>query len=75
MITKSALVHGALDHERTRLIAWVAVNVTLLGLFAAAARRCWETQPLAIIVLPVPFALLLVALVVARDRWTPSVPG
>jgi hypothetical protein len=70
MTTKTA--HGTLDHERAGLVAWVAVNVTLLALFAMAAARCWATEPLAILVLPVPLALLLVALVVVRDRWTPA---
>lgn len=72
MTTKTANANGALDHERVRLIAWVAVNVTLLALFAMAAARCWTTEPLAILVLPVPLALLLVALVVVSDRWTPA---
>jgi Na+-driven multidrug efflux pump len=70
MTTKTAHANGALDQERVRLIAWVAVNVTLLALFAMAAARCWATEPLAILVLPVPLALLLVALVVVSDRWT-----
>jgi Na+-driven multidrug efflux pump len=72
MTTKTAHANGALDHERVRLIAWVAVNVTLLALFAMAAARCWATEPLTILVLPVPLALLLVALVVVSDRWTPA---
>jgi hypothetical protein len=70
MTTRTA--HGTLDHERARLLAWVAVNVALLALFAMAAARCWATEPLAILVLPVPLALLLVALVVVSDRWTPA---
>lgn len=60
--------------ENVKLVAWVAVVFLLLALFAAAAQTFWTAQPLAILVLPVPFALMLVILVVVSDRWSRHAP-
>ena len=38
-------------------------------LFAFAAQTCWAAQPMALFVLPIPFATVLIVLVVLKDRY------
>jgi hypothetical protein len=59
----------ATNPERVRLSGWVALDVALLVLFALAAAVCWAIQPLALLVLPVPFAFVFVIIAVLSDRW------
>lgn len=56
-----------MDHERMRLAAWTAIVFALLAVAAVAAQMFWNTQPLALLVLPAPFAGILILLVSLND--------
>ena len=64
-IMTSTTMH--VDHERLRLAAWTAVVFALLAVAAVAAQMFWSTQPLALLVLPAPFAGVLILLVSLND--------
>lgn len=55
------------DHERMRRAAWAAVVFAVLALFALVAQTLWATQPLTLLILPAPFAGLLILLVSLSD--------
>jgi len=64
-IMTTATMH--VDHERMRLAAWTAIVLALLAMAALVAQTLWNTQPMALLVLPAPFAGLLILLVSLSD--------
>ena len=50
-----------------RSAAWTAIVLALLAVFAVAAQTFWATQPLALLILPAPFAGTIILLVSLDD--------